>query len=540
MTVTPADIERWDPDAIRTVFEAAIRRAHGTRTASAAVTDMMRLLDFGGDTAEAAHAATQHTSLVLDGHADACEAVARAAEQAAGEIVTIKSRLRAMREYASENHLVIDDATGAVLPPSNVYSRSADEQQQIFDAALRLTDDLRGLLVSAAIADEDLAAAIRGADGDLSSAQVDEQLGHHLPAMPVIPPVGSTADQVSRWWHALLPAQQDQVTEWLPNAIRNLDGVPVTVRGKLNKAELQHEISRLGRGWFDGAGYWHTDPEKLADLQALRYTLDTVPESSLILLDTKITPGKVLASVGIGDVDNAECVGVMVAGLNSRVSATVADLTNQAAAQRDKARELRTAAHRPNPGAVASIAWLGYDAPDSLRDVTHDWHARQGARSLNSFYKGLAAASNVANQHITAFGHSYGSLVTSLALQLGAPVSDVVLYGSPGGELTDASQLGVQPGHAYYMIGLDDVVAENIPGFGAFGAALQDVPGMVPLSTTTGLAPPNEYGDGQLHERAYGHSDYGRMGSNGQLRMSAYNMAVVLAGLPDDLVRPGR
>ncbi|MGV7852406.1 alpha/beta hydrolase family protein, partial [Mycobacterium kansasii] len=47
-----------------------------------------------------------------------------------------------------------------------------------------------------------------------------------------------------------------------------------------------------------------------------------------------------------------------------------------------------------------------------------------------------------------------------------------------------------------------------------------------------------EYGDGNLHERAYGHSEYARMGSNGELRMSGYNMAAVLAGLPDDLITP--
>ncbi|WP_236977852.1 alpha/beta hydrolase [Mycobacterium kiyosense] len=343
---------------------------------------------------------------------------------------------------------------------------------------------------------------------------------------------------MSSWWHALTPSQQDRVEESAPDAIRNLDGIPVAVRSRLNLPVLQHEITRLQRGWFDGAGLWHTDPEKMADLRALRSALDANPGSSLILLDTTGLAGKVLAAVGVGDVDNAECVGVMVGGLNTRVSASVFDVTNQAAAQRDKARELRTAAHRSNPGAVASIAWLGYDAPDSLRDVTHDWHARDGADKLNRFYKGLAAASNVADQHITAFGHSYGSLVTSLALQQGAPVSDVVLYGSPGGELTDASQLGVQPGHAFYLNGVNDYVAQTIPGFGAFGPALQDVPGMMPLSTGTGVAPPNEYGDGQLHERAYGHSDYARMGSNGQLRMSAYNMAAVLAGLPDDLIRP--
>ncbi|VBA42117.1 hypothetical protein LAUMK136_04416 [Mycobacterium attenuatum] len=149
-----------------------------------------------------------------------------------------------------------------------------------------------------------------------------------------------------------------------------------------------------------------------------------------------------------------------------------------------------------------------------------------------------AAGSNVADQHITAFGHSYGSLVTSLALQQGAPVSDVVLYGSPGTELTNASQLGVQPGHAYYMIGVNDDVSQVIPEFGAFGAAPQDVPGMTELSTSTGLALGSRYGDGNLHERAYGHSEYARMGSNGELRMSGYTMAAVLAGLPDDLITP--
>ena len=59
---------------------------------------------------------------------------------------------------------------------------------------------------------------------------------------------------------------------------------------------------------------------------------------------------------------------------------------------------------------------------------------------------------------------------------------------------------------------------------------------MTALSTSTGLALNKEYGDGALHERAYGHNEYTQLGSNGQLRMSGYNMAVVLAGLPDDLI----
>lgn len=541
MTLTVTDIEHWDPEAVRSVFDAAIRRAHGTRTASAAITELMRLAPFGGDAAEAAHAAGARTTGMLDDHADACEAVGRAAEQSADEIAAIKARLKDIRGLAREAHLVIDEATGAALPPPTLFTFSPADQQRILDDAVRLTERLRQLLSDAEVADEDLAAAIRGSDGDLPADQVDAQLSHQPPKMATLLSMleaGGTPDQVGAWWHALTPAQQDHAKQWAPETIRNLDGIPVGVRSQLNLAVLQREIDRLERGWI-GAFGWRTDPDKLGDLQALQQALATTPATSLILLDTTGNPRKVLAAVGIGDVDNAERVGVTVGGLNTRVSTSVGGMVNQAAAQRNKATELRAAAGLTSADAVASIAWLGYDAPDSLRDVIHDWQARDGAQRLNSFYRGLAATTNATEQHITAFGHSYGSLTTSLALQGGAPVSDVVLYGSPGAELTDASQLGVASGHAYYLIGVDDVVAEVLSEFDAFGPALQDVPGMTALSSLDGYSFGERNGDGTFHERAYGHSDYARLGSNGELRMSGYNMAAVLAGLPQDLIRPG-
>jgi hypothetical protein len=498
---------------------------------------MMRLCSFGGDAAEAAHAATRHTTLALDTHAEACEAVGRAAAQSADEIAAIKLRLRAIRDIAIESRLSINELTGAALPPSNLSAFSAGDQQAIMDTAVRVTDSLQQLLASAQNADEDLAAAIRVADDDLSPDRVDAQLSHQPPRMPALPPSGTNPAQVSMWWRALTPGQQDRVKQWCPNAIRNLDGIPMVTRDQLNVVALHREIAQLQQGWLNAYG-WRTDADKLAELRALQDALAATPGTNLILLDTTSNPGKAFAAVGVGDVDNAECVGVIVGGLNTRVSVSVGGMVDQAAAIRNKASTLRVVAGRPNPDAVAAIAWLGYDAPDSLRDVMHDWLARDGAQRLNTFYQGLAATSSVADQHITAFGHSYGSLTTSLALQQGAPVSDVVLYGSPGAELTDASQLGVSPGHAYYLIGVNDDVATVIPEFGTFGPALQDVPGMTQLSTSTGYALGSKYGDGELHERAYGHSEYVRIGSNGELRMSGYNMAAVLAGLPDDLIMP--
>ena len=539
MTLTLGDVERWDPAAITTVFDAAIKRSQGTRTASAALTEMMRLLSFGGDAAEAAHAATRRTTLVLDAHADTCDAVGRAAQRSAEEVASIRQRLRVIRDTARDHHLTIKDATGVAVPPRDLSSYSTADQQSILDTALRLTQSITQLLADADVADEDLAAAIRGADGDLSPDQLNAQLGHQPPRIPRVPAPGSDPAEVTAWWHRLTPGQQDRVKEWFPDSIRNLDGIPTDTRDDLNVPVLQRELARLQRGWLDRDGTWHTSPEKLADLQALQQTLTANPGSSLILLDTTVNPRKVLAALGIGDVDDAERVGVTVGGMNTRVRSHVDAMVTAAQTQRAKAVELRERAGLPNPDAVASIAWLGYDTPTNAKDVMHDWLARDGARSLNGFYRGLAATTNVPQQHISAFGHSYGSLVTSLAVQ-GAPVGDVVLYGSPGTELTNASELGVPPGHAYYLIGAQDHIAETIPMFGAFGAAPQDVPGMVELSAGTALAPGGALGDGRLHERAFGHAEYDDVGSNGELRMSGYNMAAVLAGLPEDLIRGHR
>lgn len=158
----------------------------------------MRLLDFGGDAADAALAATHRTTLLLDDHADACEAVARAAEKSADEVAAIKLRLQAIRDSARDYHLTIDNATGTALPPADLSSYSPADQQSILNAAIRLTESIKRLLADAETADGDLAAAIRGAARDLSPEQVNTQLSHEPPRMPQMPPPGSDPKEVSK------------------------------------------------------------------------------------------------------------------------------------------------------------------------------------------------------------------------------------------------------------------------------------------------------------------------------------------------------
>lgn len=88
------------------------------------------------------------------------------------------------------------------------------------------------------------------------------------------------------------------------------------------------------------------------------------------------------------------------------------------------------------------------------------------------------------------------------------------------------------------MNGITDGVPTTIAGTHNFGPPLSEVAGFTELSSNSGQALPPPYGDGQWHERAYGHSEYPRLGSNGELRMSGYNMAAILAGLPGETIAP--
>jgi hypothetical protein len=524
----------WDASQVAEVSHALASRARTSRQIAQELGNLPVFATWTGQSADTASAAIGASATKLELSAQECFRLAAGLAPIEEEVEQVTKEVKAIWAYSQETPVVdVDLNANTVIErdTSFLYPEAAEKLEAIAELKTRIA----AVLAKAEEADTQLAQALAMSTGE---EPVDADRPVEAPRAVPHAPAGASQQEVRKWWDSLSPGQRREVQTVLPDSIRNLDGIPPDVRSKLNMAALPREITNFQNGSLGRDGRVYIDQAKLADLKALRDTLSAHPGDSLILLDTTSNPFGVLAAVGVGDVDNAERVGVSVGGLNTRVSASVDEMVREAEAQRGKASELRRTAHVPNYDAVASIAWLGYQAPDSAHDVIHDDLARKGAGDLNSFYKGLAATSNIPDQQITAFGHSYGSLTTSLALQQGAPVSDVVLYGSPGGEITNAAQLGVTPGHAYYMVGVNDHVADAVPQLGAFGPGMQDVPGMTELSVNTGTAPGLPLGDGNLHERAYGHSEYPRDGSNGQLRMSGYNMAAVLAGLPDDIVKP--
>lgn len=578
MTFTLADIESWDDAAIDEVFAAAAARAEGARVAGDTVGDLLSSVPWDGRAAEAARDSAQRIKLTLGDHADRCRRIANAARRAAAEVADLKYRLSRIRADADEAFISIDDRTGALQPRAAALTIAELRHRE---GALRdLPRRIVRLLSDAHTADRVLAGVIEkaietagGIDGDPPPTAA-----RPLPKPPA--PDASPAD-VKKWWDGLTAQQRLDCITRDPAAI-DRDGIPSDIRDTANRIRLHHEIvlatTALDAATHNEAAYWeyvnthHGEPlpgcvedpvaaladarawyDDLLGIQSALYAASSGQDRrSLILLDTKSNPRHVLGAIAVGDVDRAVRVGVTTGGVTTNAT----DLPRMA----DEAARLRQTTadilrHASQPGSVAAIAWVGYEPPVNLADVRvlGDGVARAAAPRLNSFLNGLAATTENPRQEITAFGHSYGSLVTSLALQQGSPVKNAVFFGSPGLELGRVDDLRLAPGgHAYYEQAPGDPIAlvqlapslfDTIPIIGPelkwlfgsgehrqlFGDTPNEIPGITRLSTSAGVDPVL----GEQRAGARGHSEYQRDDENHALRMSGYNLAAVLSGLPN-------
>jgi pimeloyl-ACP methyl ester carboxylesterase len=112
---------------------------------------------------------------------------------------------------------------------------------------------------------------------------------------------------------------------------------------------------------------------------------------------------------------------------------------------------------------VASMMWLGYDAPDGPTDsaTRTEGRAEDGGGQFADAVDGLRASRPYDDAHLTAIGHSYGSTtVPHAATDHGIDVDDIVLVGSPGagGGVDHASDLGAGADHVYVGRNSGDIV----------------------------------------------------------------------------------
>ncbi|WP_345423735.1 alpha/beta hydrolase, partial [Actinomycetospora chlora] len=366
-------------------------------------------------------------------------------------------------------------------------------------------------------------------------AAVLDGAGHASPTPPPTLPAGAAGldpAAVARWWAALDPATRALLERDRPALVGGLDGLPAAARDRANRAVLAAAgqqasaqeaalRTRLARTWnpveLASIGVeLHEVRARLARLAAVAAAVDRPGRTLLDLeVDPDGVPGQgVRAAVARGDVDTARDVAVFTPGFTTGVD----ELPGRLA-------ELDALADAAGPG-TAAVAWYGYDAPqagevaDPDRSVLGHAAADEGGRRLGSFLGGLDAARPDGGAHLTAVGHSYGSVVTAAALGTGggAGVDDVVHLGSPG----IGAGPGRPPGHAWVVEAAGDPVADTA----WFGPDPNRLPGVTGLSAREVALP-----DGRVLAESRGHGAYLTPGTT-----SAANVADVVGGRPQDVV----
>jgi len=283
------------------------------------------------------------------------------------------------------------------------------------------------------------------------------------------------AARVNAWWQSLGAAERQRLLTGAPRLAGRLDGLPAMVRDQANRAYLAQEkqavtaeLARLRQSAQAAEARVKELEGRLRQITAVERALalggrDGRPPALLLLFDPS-GPGK--AAISFGNPDRATSIVVSVPGTGTTLEGIDGDA--------ERAAVLWEHAWASAPDAqIASIAWLGYEAPQwgsifsSDRSPANLGAAEKGAPALASFIDGLRAAHQPATDaRLTVIGHSYGSTLTGLAAKLRPHdfADQLIFLGSPGVGARHVSELGVKS--VWVGEAPDDPVAD----LGVYGA----------------------------------------------------------------------
>ena len=335
---------------------------------------------------------------------------------------------------------------------------------------------------------------------------------------------GATDTEVAQWWRSLPEQDKQDFIALRPDLIGNLDGVPAVVRDQANR-------NLLPKLDADIAAALHANPgdenakRRQQTLDAIHDQIEGKNDKQLLLVDFSGDIPKV--AVASGNVDTADHVSVYVPGTGgvpwdkSNSGNDLATYVPQSESLKTTTEELLKQAGKNET--VATIAWIGYDPPDTIAQASLGTDADRAAPDLASFLNGVDSSRGADDPHLTVIGHSYGSVVASEALQRGTAADDVVFTGSPGLDSSGTDwtlpDLNLRDGHVYNESAEGDWVVRSE----VFGPRPDRLDGVIDLSTQAESTPIGDLSP------STGHSEYFDTRSTAQ-----YNQAVVIAGLGHD------
>ena len=374
-----------------------------------------------------------------------------------------------------------------------------------------------------------------------------------------------TPEEVSVWWALLSESEREALINKDPEKYGNLNGIDMASRAKANELalnghldaagnripgtgliektqneldEVNQEIERLRENGQEVSSDLLDKQEnlqnRLADLNAISEQLGSNAGATLLVLEPGELGENVRAAIAIGDVDNAKHVATFVPGMGS-------NFRDNGKLNVEFAKNLKWAADTygaPTDGSVATIAWIGYEAPPDIvktwdPSVTSTEQAEVGAEKLNGFLTGIHSwrSERGMDVHQSAITHSYGSTTGGFAMRdIGEGVVDELVYtGSPGAGVHSVGTLGVDADHTWVSATphLDPVRGRGPDS--TFGRNPEHLEGIGHLSGDTSGG--EGYKEGFWHRPDANHSSYfHKPDKEGKHNYALADMGEVIAG----------
>lgn len=435
-----------------------------------------RIQWIGGWFGDAADSYREATAEAGDEHAAMGTTVERVGRAVTAYADTLRDLLRTYDEQVERKRSLDDRRTALIADIGATTEATPEVVAALRERATELRIDYSELVTD----HDDLQRRVREAEDllrqafqagtSLDAALSDDggipQFAQDAMDRPGAPGTGATPEEVRDWWEGLSEAEREAVVASYPELVGAADGLPAGARDDANRVVLDDDLATLRAKAEDGT-ISEAEQQVLDNAEQAQQALEDAdafedpitgerPGGVLYLYDPGAFDGDGRVAVGVGDLDTADDVAVFTPGITT----TMADTTGYTGQMMNLYESTR---YNGDGSSVATLFWLGYDAPDAFYDpaTLTEGRAEDGGRRLADMVDGLRASRSDDPAHLTAIGHSYGSTATSYAAgDFDLAADDVVLVGSPGaGPADHADDFSVGEDHVYVGRDSRDFVA---------------------------------------------------------------------------------
>ncbi|MEO8095585.1 MAG: alpha/beta hydrolase, partial [Pseudolysinimonas sp.] len=208
--------------------------------------------------------------------------------------------------------------------------------------------------------------------------------------------------EVADWWATADEATRLNLVTSAPQVVGNLDDVPYTVRDAANRDYLGQTVASLQSRIADGSVGRAATAQLQAQLHMLQQVQDAIQTSDTdlprTLVNLDIADGG-RAVIAIGDLATADYISYLIPGMFYSVDSEIGSWTDAAdllaADQAEWLTRLTPAQHIGEIQTVATVAWIGYQAPTVVNVASLDL-AREGRDALTESLRGLDAVRSAA------------------------------------------------------------------------------------------------------------------------------------------------